>query len=185
MNLKQGKTPLWRKTILQNLNLDDLKESLSEIYESGDYYGYDGESMGEYYEEYRELFNELSLGAYDLLEAMNRVEEWEGDFCAGWDDCTVALLGETQNVLGFDTVETDYYCMLQEEQELGVRAAEKRLERLTKAHLISLFRRVMVMLVSYLDIKSAYDTLNAVVCELDSRAAAMKNGGQSAQMWSI
>lgn len=82
MNLEQGKKPLWRKTILQNLNLDDLKESLSEIYESGDYYGYDGESMGEYYEEYRELFNELSLGAYDLLEAMDRVEEWEGDLCA-------------------------------------------------------------------------------------------------------
>lgn len=183
MRLKQCEKPLWKKTILQNLNLSDIRDSLQEIYESGDYYGYDGDSMGEYYEEYRELFNELSLGAYDLFEALGEIEEYDGETFAGWNDCTVALLGKTQNVLGYDVVETDYYHMLQYEQELGMQEAQKRLERLTKKQLIDLFRRVMVTLVSYLDIKAAYDTLNAVVCELDNRAAAMKDGKQSAQMW--
>lgn len=183
MKLERSKTPLWRRTILQCLNLDDIRENLSEISEAGDYYGYDGESMGEYYEEYRELFNELSMGAYDLLETMAEIEESDGEAFAGWDDCTVALLGSTQNVLGYDTVETDYYHMLALDQELGVREAQKRLERLTKAQLIRLFRQVMVTLVSYLDIKSAYDTLNAVVCELDNRAVAMRDGKTSAQMW--
>lgn len=183
MRLEQGKKPLWKKTILQNLNLSDIWDSLQEIHDAGDCYGYDGDSMGKYYEEYRELFNELSLGAYDLFEALNEIEEYDGEAFAGWDDCTVALLGKTQNVLGYDVVEADYCGMMQDEQEWGVQEAQKRLERLTKKQLISLFRRVMVTIVSYLDIKAAYDTLNAVVCELDNRAAAMQDGRQSAKMW--
>lgn len=181
--LKQGAKPLWRKTMLQRLGIQDIQESLCEISESGDYYGYEGESMGEYYEEYRELFNELSMGAEDLIDAIDRIEEYDGEDFAGWDDCTVALLGKAHQVLGYDTAETDYYGMMKFEQDLGVKEAQKRLERLTKKQLISLFRQVLVLLVSYFDIKAAYDTLNAIVCELDNRAAIMRSGTPAAAMW--
>jgi len=88
--LQAGKTPLWRKTMLQQLNLYDIMENLQEIAYAGDYYGYDGESMGEYYEEYRELFNELSMGAGDLSDAIRSIEEYDGEDFAGWDDCTAS-----------------------------------------------------------------------------------------------
>lgn len=181
--LKQAQKPLWRKTILQHLNLDDIRESLWEIGDAGDYYGYEGDSKGEYYEEYRELFNELSMGAYDLIDALEQCKEYDGETFSGWDDCTVSLLGKTQTVLGYDTVEADYYHMMEFEQDLGVEEATKKLERLKKNQIIALFRKVMTVLVSYMDIKAAYDALNAVVCELDNRAAIMQSGKPSGAMW--
>ena len=181
--LKKNNAPMWRKSMLQNLSLDDLRSNLDEISEAGDYFGYSGDSLGEYYEEYRELFNELSMGATDLLEAFGRVEEYDGDAWAGWDDCTVALLGYVETVLGWDAAQYDYFKLMDSfEEDLAVKKAEKRLMRLTKAQLIRMFRQVLVTLVAYMDIKGSYDTLSAVVNELDARAAAMSNGSMSAAM---
>lgn len=175
---------MWRKTLLQNLSINDIQTSLEEVSDAGDYYGYDGSSMGEYYEEYRELFNELAMGASDLGDALCQIEEYDGDAFAGWDDCTVALLGDVWKVLGYDAAEMDYFAALDPwEENQGVKEAEKRLLRLTKAQLIHLFRQVMVALVAYMDIKGSFDTLSAVVNELDSRAAAMQNGSTAQRMW--
>lgn len=182
--LNRAKAPMWRKTMLQNLSMDNIQTNLEEIGEAGDYCGYEGSSMGEYYEEYRELFNELSMGASDLNDALCRIGEYDDEAFAGWDDCTVALLGDVQKVLGYDSAEMDYFAMLDPwEEKQGVKEAEKRLSRLTKAQLIHLFRQVMVTLVAYMDIKGSFDTLSAVVNELDSRAAAMQNGGTAQHMW--
>ena len=185
MNKLQGaKRPTWKKMILQRLSLDDLREDLEEISESGDYYGYEGESLGEYYEEYRPLFNELSMGAYDLLESISRIEEYDGDSFASWDDVTVALIGPIRKVLGYDATEMDYFDLLSPwEEDAAVREAEKRLQRLTKAQMVSIFRRVMIALVAYWDIKGSFDTLSAVVNELDSRAAILASGKPSQSMW--
>lgn len=57
------------------------------------------------------------------------------------------------------------------------------MQRLTKAQLITAFRRVMISLVAYWDIKGSFDTLSAVVNELDSRAAVLSNGTPSQSMW--
>lgn len=175
---------MWKKTILERLSLDDIRQSLEEISESGDYFGYEGDSMGAYYDEYKDLFNELSMGAGDLLDAIDRIEEYDGKAWVGWDDLTVALLGDVKTVLGYDTNTMDYFDLLTPwEEKAGVQEAEKRLMRLTKQQMVHLFRQVLVALASYMDIKGSYDTLNTVVTELDDRAAAMKNGGSSAKMW--
>lgn len=175
--LKRSEAPMWKKTALEHLSTADITENLEEITNADDYDGYSGSNMGEYYEEYRELFNELSMGAGDLWEAIGRVKEYDGEAFAGWDDCTVALLGQVQKVLGYDSTEMDYFGMLNPwDENQGVKEAEKRLMRLTKQQLVHLFRQVMVTLVAYMDIKGSYDTLNAVVTELDARAAAMDNG---------
>lgn len=182
-NLAQAKKPLWKKTMLQRLGLDDVREDLEEISEAGDYYGYEGESLGEYYEEYRPLFNELSTGAYDLLETIERIEEYDGEAFTGWDDFTVALIGPVRKVLGYDSGEMDYFEMMAYDEDAAVQEAEKRLQRLTKAQLIEMFRRVMIALVAYWDIKGSFDTLSAVVNELDNRAAILADGRPSQSMW--
>ena len=71
--LPDNKRPMWKKTMLQRLSLNDIQEDLEEISEAGDYCGYEGESLGEYYDEYRPLFDELAMGAYDLLESISRI----------------------------------------------------------------------------------------------------------------
>ena len=86
-------------------------------------------------------------------------------------------------VNGYEADGIDYRSITQFEQTLGVEEAEKRLLRLSKKELISLFRRVMTTIVCYADIKGSYDTLAAVVNELDERAAIMENGQTSARMW--
>ena len=181
--LSKSKSPMWRRSMMDRLNLQDIVRDLEEISESGDYYGYEGESLGEYYDEYRPLFDELSTGAYDLLETMERMQEFDGEAFAGWDDFTVALIGPVRKVLGYDSDGMDYFEMLSYDEDGAVQEAEKRLQRLTKAQLIEMFRRVMIALVAYWDIKGSFDTLSAVVNELDNRASAMMSGKPSQSMW--
>lgn len=168
--MQSSKRPLWKKSMLKSLNFDDINSFLDEISENGDMYGYSSVEESEYYQEFKELFDELSDGAYRLYEAL-----CESDVQENWDDMTVALLGETQTVLGFDTVEQDYYRMLDPYQEdFAVKEATKRLERLTKRDLIKTFRKVMVSLVLFFDIKCAHDCLTAIVGELDERGALLE-----------
>ncbi|MDO4563943.1 MAG: hypothetical protein Q4C12_08975, partial [Clostridia bacterium] len=71
--MKQSQTPLWRKSILQKLNLYDIKDYLYEIGENGDMYGYDGGDEG-YYQEYKDLFDDLSADAWRLFEQLDETD---------------------------------------------------------------------------------------------------------------
>lgn len=166
--MKPSSTPIWKKSMLQHLNLCDIRDALWEIGENGDAYGYDREESG-YYQEYKEQFDELSAGAQSLLEAL---DAW--DVSDNWDDMTVALLGETQKVLGYDAPEMDYYGMLAHEEEWAVYEAGKRIERLSKRDMIQVFRRLLAVIVSYSDLKAAHDCMTAIVLELDERGAALE-----------
>lgn len=155
--------------MLQFLNLSDISECLWEILENGDMYGYDREES-EYYQEYKEQFDELSAGAYSLSEALN-----EYDIQENWNDMTVALLGCQQTVLGYDFEEADYFRMLDPfDEDFAAEEAEKRLLRLNKHDLIRIFRKVMVTLVLFFDIKAAHDCLTSIVEELDYRGAVLE-----------
>lgn len=167
--MKRSKIPLWKKSMLQFLNLSDISECLWEILENGDMYGYDREES-EYYQEYKEQFDELSAGAYSLSEALN-----EYDIQENWNDMTVALLGYQQTVLGYDFEEADYFRMLDPfDEDFAAEEAEKRLLRLNKHDLIRIFRKVMVTLVLFFDIKAAHDCLTSIVEELDYRGAVLE-----------
>ena len=164
--MKQSERPLWRRSMLQHLNLTDIEEALYEISQNGDMFGYESDESG-YYQEYKEQFDELAFGASELLDAMR-----EHDLQEHWDDMTVALLGETHTVMGYDAVEADYYHMVDPFSEvLAVQLAQKRLERLTKAELIRTFRSVLV---SFFDLKAAHDCLTSIVQELDEKAIIME-----------
>jgi hypothetical protein len=156
--------------MLKFLNYDSIMEWLSEISDNGDMYGYENKSEGEYYQEYKELFDELSGGAWQLWEAMQGA-----DLRDNWDDMTVALLGETQKVLGFDVIEQDYFGMLNRfDEEYAVEKAVERIERLTKRDMIRCFRKVMVTLLLFFDIKAAHDCLTSIVEELDTKGALLQ-----------
>lgn len=167
--MKRSEIPLWRRSMLQHLNLADIEEALNEIFQNGDMFGYESDESG-YYQEYKEQFDELAFGASELLDTLH-----EHDLQEHWDDMTVALLGETHTVLGFDAVEADYYHMVDPFcEDLAVQLAQRRLERLTKAELIRTFRSVLGVLVSFFDLKAAHDCLTSIVQELDEKAIIME-----------
>ena len=165
--MNQSKRPLWKKSILENLRLDDIREWLWEVGENGDPYGYEREDEG-YYNEYKELFDDLSAGAVAMLDALEN-----SDIEDNWDDIVVGLLGLTYEVLGYDSSEYDYFHMLSWDQDAAILEAEKRLKRLTKDELIRIFGKALRTLLLFFDLKASHDCLAAVVTELDDRGALL------------
>lgn len=172
--MKQSKRPLWKKSMLTTLNFNEIMDYLDEIVNNGDPYGYDCEESG-YYLEYKEQFDELSCGAYRLWEALNEHDVYsDTDISDIWDDMTVALLGYTQKVLGYDEAEDDYFAMLYPEEDYAVEEAERKLMRLTKEQLVKNFRKVLTTLILFFDIKASHDCLTSIVEELDERGAILE-----------
>lgn len=171
MSLKREK-PIWKKSMLDGLDLGSIQNELYDMSENGDCWGYDDRDEGSYYDEFRELFNEIAAGATDLNEV---IDNWRGMMDGAWDDLTVGMLGNTQRVLGFDTVERDYYRMTEPYMEDWAQdEACKRVEHWTKREMMGNFKFVLSTLVSYLDLKAASDTMLAVVAELDYRGAMLE-----------
>ena len=179
--MKHSERPLWKKSMLETLSLYDINNWLDEIMDNGDIYGYARDRdyyTGEdgYYQEYKDQFDDLSSGAYRLWETLQ-----ESDLRANWDDMTVALLGNSYNVLGFDVIERDYYRMINCFEDAAIREAMKRLERLSKRDLIECFKKVLTTLLLFYDLKTAHDCLTSIVTELDERAAMMQRNGEPPQ----
>ena len=171
MSLKREK-PIWKKSMLDGLDLGSIQNELYDMSENGDCWGYYDRDEGSYYDEFRELFNEIAAGATDLNEA---IDSRCGMMDGAWDDLTVGMLGDTQRVLGFDTVERDYYRMTEPYMEdWAQEEACKRVEHWTKREMMGNFKFVLSTLVSYLDLKAASDTMLAVVAELDYRGAMLE-----------
>lgn len=177
--MEQSKTPLWRKSIIENLDLSSIMDYLYEISENGDMCGYDTDESG-YYNDYKEMFDELSVGAYHMLNALQ-----EYDVSENYNDMVVAMLGKTHKILGYDDIQTDYSGLLSGfefedlveldsyEEEFAEEAAVKRIKRFTKDELIRTFQRVLRTLVLFFDIKASHDCLTSVVEELDNHAAVL------------
>lgn len=176
--MKSSKNPIWKRSILADMSYIGITTYLEEIGGNGDPCGYGSEEDG-YYQEYKDEFDELSLGAYNLMDAIN---EWDYPCDSSlreiWDDMTVTLLGYQEKVLGFDEIEADYYQMIGCYEDAAVQEAEKRLLRFTKSQLIKNFRRVLTTLMLFWDIKASHDCLTAVVEELDERGAIMSAKNQ-------
>lgn len=169
--MNQSKLPIWKKSMLRFLNVSNICDILLEIQDNGDMHGYDYGESG-YYQDYKELFDELSEGAYILSEAL---EEWgDLDLTDNWNDMAVTLLGYKEQVLGYETVEADYFAMCNTyEEDLAVQEAEKRITRLTKDMMIKVFRKVLITLTLFYDIKAAHDCLTSIVYELDQKGALL------------
>lgn len=183
--MKQSKTPLWKKSCLDHLRCGDVLDYLWEISDDGDYYGYERGDTG-YYQEYKENFDELAAGAYDLAESIQNLSDLYGygDDASVWDDVLVAVLGDVKYVLGYDGGQYDYFAMTSVyDEDAAVTEAKKRLMRLTKENLLDTVSKVMQCVSLFWDIKASHDCLVSIVDELDDRAAAMANGETSDRMW--
>lgn len=172
---KKSKTPIWRKSMLDKLNLFSVLEAIDEIAENGDPYGYESGDEDGYYAEYKNMFDDLSESACSLGEAIREnFDPYDDDVTQAWDDATVGLMGEHFKVLGFDQTVEDYLAMQDSDEDFATSEAAARLMKKTKSELITLFRRVLYTLTEFYDLKAAHDCLTSIVEELDERGAILK-----------
>ena len=176
--MQRSKTPLWKKSCLAcSLSYDNVTEWLEEVGNNGDMFGYEDSSIEGYYNEYKDQFDELSGGAWSMYEQLVGGDIIYGkydDFRELWDDMTVNLLGDLYTVWGWNPAELDYFKISSFEEELAVQECKKRLMRLTKEELIENFRKVLMVLVVFYDIKAAHDCLTSIVEELDEKGALLE-----------
>lgn len=106
--------------------------------------------------EFRMAFCELDGKAEQLLSALNEYVIQEE-----YDDCTIALIGDRYNAVGYDSYEEDYYSLTKYESELAKSEAGKRMMRHTKVEMLSIIGQSLGTLVAFLDLRQQYDYLKA------------------------
>lgn len=107
---------------------------------------------------------DLSGKAGLLLEQLYEVGEWDPDGTARmYDDCTVALIGNRYDLVGFDTLQEDYFSLTAYDTELACTDAGKRFMRHTKAEMLSIIGQSVGILVAFLGVRQKYDYLQATL----------------------
>lgn len=158
----------YKRPALATMGWETIMAELEEIQEACDDVAYfmgdedelldafDGDSEEAW--EFRMGFSELSAKSNQLFEAMY---EWgdRDDF----DDCTVALIGNRYDLVGYDGYEEDYYSLCRYEEELATTEAGKRLMRQTKAEMIASIGQAVGTLMAFLDLRQSYDYLKATM----------------------
>ena len=111
---------------------------------------------------YELAFSELGYDAERLRDALENIRDLDEPWTL-FDDCTVALLGNRYECVGYDDIEEDYYSLTAYESELAQRESGKRLMRLTKAEMISTVGQCMGILLSFYDLQQRFDILSAAL----------------------
>ncbi|MBR3421517.1 MAG: hypothetical protein IKG98_05585 [Ruminococcus sp.] len=111
--------------------------------------------------EFKMLFTDLENEAEQLCSRLDELFQYDDDREARFDDCTVALLGDRFKVVGYDTVEEDYFSLTSYCQELAVTEAGKRIMRLTKKELLSEIGQCLGIVLSFHNVEIKYEYLKA------------------------
>lgn len=108
--------------------------------------------------EFKMAFADLECKCDRLLE---QLVGWQAPDEQTFNDCTVALIGNRYNLVGFDDYEEDYFALTSYQEGLAEGEAGKRLMRKTKKEMISTIGQCVSMLLAYYDVRQRYDYLQA------------------------
>lgn len=107
--------------------------------------------------EFKMAFSELDAKCEQLRDAVYNSCIDRDDF----DNCTVALIGNRYNLVGFDGYEEDYFSLCGYESNLAEKEAGKRIMRMTKPEMISTIGQCFGILMAFLDVRQRFDYLSA------------------------
>ena len=160
----------YKRPALASMGYHSMMEELEQIQEACDEVQYwidsddgtlldafDGDTEQEW--EFRLAFGELSAGSYQLAECIYDSVESDQSF----DDCTVALIGNRYEMVGFDGYQEDYVSLTRWEAERAETEAGKRLMRLTKKEMIAQIGLSFGILLAFYDLRHKYDYLQAAM----------------------
>lgn len=168
---EKAKNLRYKKSIAEGFNFSDMQNEIYEIQEccSDIRYIFDGDEAtlidaldGDEEEAYeiRMLFSNLSAEAETLSGILwDRNSEIQDFF----DDFFAAVVYGSQELIGFDSYEDDYFKMTAYEQEWGSEEAKKRLLKRTKEDIVSLARTCFGIASAMLNIRYKFDYLKASV----------------------
>ena len=174
MNKRQDKARMlkYKKSILQQLNLYDIQSDLADLVEVADNvtYAWDDDNLlealdgdEEQVEEFKILMAELSSDCERLSEAIyySGVDE---HFDAFFVSLAMKDRPPQYRMLGYDTVEMDYFEFLNDyEEDIAEGEAIKQLKRLTKDELLRTAGECFRVVLAYLDIREKINALGSVI----------------------
>ena len=165
----KAKAMMYKRPALASMGYDHMISELYEIQEACEdvrWYMEQGDetllnALGDDEEaewEFRMVFIDLDGKAYQLIERL-QADLIQEDY----DDCTVAMIGNRYDCVGFDSYQEDYFSLTSYEADLAQTEAGKRLMRHTKAEMISTFGQCLGALIAFLDLRQQYDYLKATM----------------------
>ncbi|MFI3254429.1 MAG: hypothetical protein R3Y63_08870 [Eubacteriales bacterium] len=165
----KAKAMRYKKAVLDTLSheaiiseLYDINEGCETIHYITDSEGY-GQLLGAMEGdeddafEFKMMFSDVCAKAEMLLEEL-MYKDYK-DF----DDCVVALIGRNQKLVGYDSVEEDYYSLTEYEVELATTESGKRMCRKTKADMLATIGQAMSTVLAFIDLRQQYDYLQATM----------------------
>ena len=173
-----SKTPIWKRSMLAELNLISIKANLEEIADDQCTRKYDNKytnlnsTAAFYYELFREDFVYLECRACELLDTLNYRYELisEEDF----NDLSVAVLGDTHKVLGFDVVEQDYFHMFDSCEKWATEETAKRVKRWTKDEILEKYAQVFTIITTYLEITSGISGIEVALAAIEEEGTTLE-----------
>ncbi len=159
----------YKRAILSELNLETIQDELYTISGECDdvrwYFddeetllnAFDGNEEQEF--EFKIMFSDLSYECEKLYNMLREIYVTEH-----FNDFFVGIMSKgTSNftVLGFDTIEEDYYKLADYDENLAVTESRKRLMRLKKETLLSVCGQCFGIAMSYFNIRYKYDYLKS------------------------
>jgi len=173
---REGRTRIlrYKRPALASMGYEHIQSELEAIVEACDdvaWFAGDIDTLTDALDGSDEEAHEFMLSCGDLsgkagllLEQLYEVGEWDPDGTARqYDDCTVALIGNRYDLVGFDTLQEDYFSLTNYDTKLAHTEAGKRLMRHTKAEMISIIGQSVGILVAFLDVRQRYDYLQATL----------------------
>ena len=145
--------------------LEEIMECSAEIHWAFDddetlINAFDGNEEEAY--EFRWAFTDLESEAERLYTCIQDNDFGE-DTERGFDDLSVALIGNVCDMVGYDGYEFDWFSLTGYEDRLAQTEAGKRVMRMTKAEMLSSIGQVMGIILSYQAVRLRYDYLKATV----------------------
>ncbi len=115
--------------------------------------------------EFKIAFADLEGDCYKLIDALSSHHLYRDQSEAEqeYNDCTVYLVGDLYNIVGFDAAEEDYFKLTSWEREYATEDAGKRLMRKTKAEMLNTISFNMRLFLGYYELKQRYDHLKATI----------------------
>jgi chromosome segregation ATPase len=116
--------------------------------------------------EFRMMFAELSAECEQLWSAIDEYEEQH------FDDCSVALIGNRFEAVGYDDFQEDYYSLTSYESELAVSESGKRIMRMAKPEMLQEIGRTLGIILSFQNVQYKYEYLKATMDILNGENAS-------------
>lgn len=115
--------------------------------------------------EFKLAFSDIEGDCGKLIDAISEhycyreAEDAEQEY----NDCTVYLVGDIFDIVGFDSYEEDYYKLADWARDYASEEAGKRLMRMTKKDMLNTIGFNMRLFLGYFELKQRYEHLKATI----------------------